>query len=183
MKALALFVALISLGCSSKTIYVFADSGTPPPRDFATPERDLAAPIPPPEDLHAPAPLPDLFQACTSPAPGFYTEYNSCTYTSAANPNPTTGNNTLNVIVRNDGTFERPADNTTVPAFFHCNTPPAIDMKTCMAPCCSGDPSIVPSVYYYAKGWRLFKAGTCSFKDPNSAVVYSVQFTNINGVM
>jgi hypothetical protein len=167
MKTL-LLLALVLAGCGSdRVVYVYSEMG----------DDDLSA-VAPPADL---AVAPDLFAPCTMPAPGVYFDFNSFTYTSVANPNPTANSTSLTVVVRNSGAFERPADNTTVPNFFHCDTPPAVDMVTCLAPCCGGDAAVVPSVYYFAKGWRMFKAGTCTFKDPSSAVIYSVQFTSISG--
>jgi hypothetical protein len=172
MTKILLALALVA-GCGSDhVVFVYPEMSTPDPEDMS------AAVMSMPDLATTSA---DLFEACTRPTPGVYFDFNAFTYSSVANPNPTTGAINLTVIVRNSGVFERPADNMTPPSFFHCDTPPAIDPSTCLAPCCGGDPIVVPSIYYFGQGWRLFKAGTCTFKDPTSSVVYSVQFTGITG--
>ncbi len=164
MRYLA-FLVLFAVACGSSPAP--ADL-TSPVFDFAAPDDDMAAPIPP--DM--------VTLPCTMPQPGIYSEVVIYNYVPAAGGTSMLASAQTNVIIKNDGTISRPSSGFTTPTLYHCNFA-AIDPVTCLASCCPGQPTS-PTMYFDKGGWTFWLGGACSFQT-TTAAQYIANITEVEG--
>lgn len=165
-----LFFSIALIGCGD-------DVPTPLPIDMTPTEMfaDLSAVVVP-SDL-----LPPL---CLQTNPGLYSEYTIFGYRNNPTGSDTPFGISVAAIVKPDGTIVRPMTPITSPMQWRCDSPMMASPINCQAPCCAGDPSIVPLIYFTSNGWALYKPGQCLWADSNHnnwfISVQSVQSQRIN---
>lgn len=168
-----LFVACLLSGCGS-------GSKEPGAADLAQAVvLDLAHVDEP--DLAVVLPIADMaFSPCTAPMPGIYSETIYYNYVSGAGGVAQSAGGSAILVVRNDGSFERPVMPLVSPTQFHCGFT-SIDPLTCLANCCPGQPS-TPVMYFDRAGWTLWVGGTCQFTTtPGSSYIATI--TDVEGFL
>lgn len=167
MKYLLILAAVLG-GCGDKS--------PTPEVDLAVPVEDMAKPVGPDMAIE-----PDLAPpTCQSPPAGIYSEYSAFGYrTTPTGVDQFVGNQQI-VIVQPDGTIVRPSTPITNVQFWRCTSTAMASPVNCQAPCCDGDPSVVPLIYFAKNGWAVVRPGQCIWKDPNQ-IVYYIDLQTLNG--
>lgn len=172
MKSLLIFVVILG-GCGDKAPIVI-DLATVPDMVRVDPDLSVATILPDmvvPLDMLSP-PMPDLatIPKCLQPKPGLYTEYVTFGYRTVQTSQDNWNATSTTVFVQPDGTVVRPTTPITMASQWHCDLPMSLAPADCQLPCCAGDPSIVPMLYFSQNGWALFHGGQCQWRDPTQQV-------------
>jgi hypothetical protein len=120
------------------------------------------------------------FSACTAPMPGIYSETIYYNYVSSFGGVAQSAGSTAALVVRNDGSFERPMTALVSPMQFHCSFT-NVDPMSCLADCCPGQLS-TPVMYFDRAGRTMWVGGTCQFTTMPSGS-YVATITDVEGYL
>lgn len=160
-----LLVAFALCGCGEKS------PPLPTTADMVT--------VPDPMDLSAAVPPDFAKPECLTTNGGLYNEYTTFFYRNVAGGPESPSGVQMSVAVKPDGTILRPMTPITGPSQWRCDSPMMASPVNCQAPCCAGDPSTVPLIYFTVNGWTLYRPGQCIWKDSNQ-ITWSINVTNVS---